>query len=269
MNVFNHIYTNGCSFMWGHGHNHPPTFKHFEETKDIDISNWKPTSYYQFFNEFDWVREAFNFPALIGREFNCKVTNEAIFGGSLDRVVRKTYDWIINNTALAQETLFILEWPIGIRGELYSLYHSRYVNYTSGLDNFDNVDEDVWKNVMNYYQHFVDEEKKDKNDLYMFIGLLSFLKNNNLQYLIIVDEGYDKIEKLHIKAIDELIKPHLVNFEDWDNKFSLVGFYFNHHIATFSNDTNKEFDDNHNSFRGSKLIAEKIIKNIKESYEIN
>ena len=37
---FDKIYANGCSFMWGHHHNNPWYFKFFEETKDIDISNF-------------------------------------------------------------------------------------------------------------------------------------------------------------------------------------------------------------------------------------
>jgi hypothetical protein len=38
--MFDKIYSNGCSFMWGHHHNNPWYFKYFEETKDIDISKF-------------------------------------------------------------------------------------------------------------------------------------------------------------------------------------------------------------------------------------
>jgi hypothetical protein len=252
--------------MWGHGHNYPPIFKYFDETKDVDISKWKPIANYEFFNEFDWVRESNNYPAFIGRELNCKITNESIFGGSLQRVIRKTYNWIFNNFDKCKDTLFILEWPSGVRGELYSEYHKRYVNYTSGLDNFDNVSLDVWKSVRNFYMEFVNEEKIDELDLYTFIGLLSFLKNNNFNYLIVFIEHSTKLEEINNKFVNSLITPYLIDFEDSEDKNSLSNFYYNYHNASFANDTKKRLNDNHNSIRGSKLIAEKIIKNIKKRF---
>ena len=151
---FEKIYSNGCSFMWGHHHNNPWYFEFFEDTKNIDIStflnekkkhsiNYENTEYtnpnvFKPFNEFDWVREKYNYANVVAEYFKVSLINESIFGGSLDRLIRKTTNFIINTSKDdLKKTLFLIEIPPIGRGEMYFCDEQRYGNFTSGEDNFD------------------------------------------------------------------------------------------------------------------------------------
>ena len=135
---FNKIYLNGCSFMWGMNHSNPTTFPYFEETKDIDTSHGTHYNGHTQFNNYDWVRQKYNIAGRLKEHYtDIDIIDQSIYGGSLKRVVRKTYNWIINNYESAKDTLFILEWPVGVRNEMYVPMQNRYVNYTSNFDNFE------------------------------------------------------------------------------------------------------------------------------------
>ncbi len=283
---FKHIYSNGCSFMWGHGFNDSRCFKYFDETKDIDINQpnltGKDENY--FFNRFDWVREKYNFPNRIAEYYGVTLDNESIFGGSLQRVVRKTYSWIFNNTEKAKDTLFILEWPIGCRGEYFSNFHNRCINYNSSLHNFDFVDSDEWDFFANkFLPKYLNPDLQGLLDLQSLIGLCSYLDNQNLKYIIIIDEyplgiWWDKIKQYipnsnnATNIFDKIIKPNVVKFyseKEQKETYGLVTYYFHYELADFTHDTNSVIDDGHNSIRGARLIAEQIIKNIDKKYEPN
>ncbi len=283
---FKHIYSNGCSFMWGHGFNDSRCFKYFDETKDIDINQpnltGKDENY--FFNRFDWVREKYNFPNRIAEYYGVTLDNESIFGGSLQRVVRKTYSWIFNNTEKAKDTLFILEWPIGCRGEYFSNFHNRCINYNSSLHNFDFVDSDEWDFFANkFLPKYLNPDLQGLLDLQSLIGLCSYLDNQNLKYIIIIDEyplgiWWDKIKQYipnsnnATNIFDKIIKPNIAKFyseKEQKETYGLVTYYFHYELADFTHDTNSVIDDGHNSIRGARLIAEQIIKNIDKKYEPN
>lgn len=269
--------------MWGHGFNDSRCFQYFDETKDIDINqpnvNGKDENY--FFNRFDWVREKYNFPARIAEHYGVKLYNESIFGGSLQRVIRKTYSWIFSNQDKVNDTLFILEWPIGCRGEYFSNYHNRLINYNSSLHNFDFVDDTEWDFFANkFLPKYLNPDLQGLLDLQSLIGLCSYLENQNLKYIIIIDEyplgiWWDKIKK-YIGSSDnatnmfnKIIKPHIATFYSEKEKketYGLVTYYFHYELADFTHDTNGVIDDGHNSIRGAKLIAEQLIKNIDNRY---
>ena len=124
--MFDRIYANGCSFIWGHNHNNPWYFKYFEETKDIDISKFleeskkhsqakENTQYtnpnvFQPFNDYDWVREKYNYASRIAHSLNIELVNESIFGGSTARIIRKTIQYIIENSEEdLKSTLFLIK----------------------------------------------------------------------------------------------------------------------------------------------------------------
>lgn len=280
---FKNIYSNGCSFMWGHGFNDSRCFKYFDETKDININQPNNTGKDEnyFFNRFDWVREKYNFPNRIAEHYGVKLYNESIFGGSLQRVIRKTYSWIFSNQDKVNDTLFILEWPIGCRGEYFSNYHNRFINYNSSLHNFDFVDNEEWDFFANkFLPKYLNPDLQGLLDLQSLIGLCSYLDTQNLKYIIIIDEyplgvWWDKIKKYIgsseniLNMFDKIIKPHIATFySDTEQKetYGLVTYYFHYELADFTHDTCGDIDDGHNSIRGAKLIAEQLIKNIDNKY---
>lgn len=294
---FNHIYSNGCSFMWGDGlSKRTDIFKFFDETKDIDISEPVRSNGNPYFTNYDWVREKYNFPGRIAEYYNVKVTNESIYGGSLKRVIRKTYNWIINNREAVKDTLFILEWPIGARNEVYLNHHKRYVNYTSSFDNFDGMHKPIFNMLVNdFAPNMFSEGITFLEDLHGLIGLLSFLDTLNAKYYLILDEYplpiYKEETKQYIKEksnieyiLNTKLLPYSIKFyskarpnapwimdgvnENVGETYSLVNYYFHYEDATLKHDTNGVEGDGHPSFRGAKIIAEQIINRINNDYEL-
>ena len=274
---FKTIYLNGCSFMWGVGHSNPSVFKYFEETKHIDASHGEHFNGKTLFNNYDWVRQDVNISGRLKKHYDgLALIDESIYGGSLKRVVRKTYNWIFNNDKQAKETLFILEWPIGVRNEMYIPLQKRYVNYTANFDNFDNIDPYLHRLMINEIApNFFADGVAFLEDLQAFVGLLSYIKSIGANYLILLDEfPFDNIpdetisyvNKHQIKNIlNNIIVPNAVIFEkDGKKTRSMIEYYREFENATFTLDTMGELIDDHNSIRASKLITEQIIKNINE-----
>jgi hypothetical protein len=273
---FKNIYTNGCSFMWGVGHNNPDIFKFFDETKDIDTSHGTHYEGHTLFNNYDWVRRQFNISGRLAYHYKVPVIDESIYGGSLKRVVRKTYNWILNNSDKVNETLFILEWPIGVRSEMYIPLHQRYVNYTANFDNFDNIDPYLHRLMINEIApNFFGTDVAFLEDLHCILGLVSFIKSLGGKYMLLLDEyPIDNFNKEILKYISrikskEIIDNYLSNnaivFEnEGKTTKSMVEYYRDFIGATFTKDTNGVLNDDHNSIRASKLIVEQIIKNIDE-----
>ena len=275
--LFKTIYLNGCSFMWGVGHSNPSVFKYFDETKNIDASHGEHFNGKTLFNNYDWVRQDTNISGRLKKYYEgLPLIDDSIYGGSLKRVVRKTYNWIFNNDKQAKETLFILEWPIGVRNEMYIPLQKRYVNYTANFDNFDNIDPYLHRLMINEIApNFFAEDVAFIEDLQALVGLLSYIKNIGGTYLLLLDEfPFDKISeqttsyvsKHQIKNIlNNIIVPNAVIFEkDGKKTRSMIEYYREYEEATFTIDTMGELVDDHNSIRASKLITEQIIKNINE-----
>lgn len=271
---FNRIYLNGCSFMWGVGHSNPNVFEYFEETKDIDRSHGVHYNGNSLFNNYDWVRQKYNIGGKLKEKLNIEIVDESIYGGSLQRVVRKTYNWALNNLDKISETLFILEWPIGVRKEIYVPLQKRYVNYTTNFDNFDGIDPYLHRVLINEIEpNFFNEGVVYLEDLHLIIGLISFIEKQNGKINIIFDEIPFKefseettkyVSQHKIKnIINNLIIPKVITFEsNGKTTKSLIEFFNKFENATITNDTKNNIIDDHNSIRGSRLIAEQIIKNI-------
>ena len=271
------LYFNGCSFMWGVAHNNSNVFPYFEETKDIDTSHGLHWNGQTLFSNYDWVRQKLNISGRIKEHYGINIVDESIYGGSLQRVVRKTYNWIFNNKELAKDTLFILEWPIGARNEMYIPIQKRYVNYTSNFQNFDNIDPYLHRLLINEYApNFYADGIMFLEDLQSFIGLLHYIKSINAKCLVIMDEyinddivGKDCLKYIGSQTLKQLfeteILPHIIEFKFDDNTTtkSMVE-YINESNATFTKDTNNAYQDDHNSIRGSKIIASQIIDNIQK-----
>jgi hypothetical protein len=185
--------------MWGVGHNNPDIFQFFDETKHIDTSHGTHYEGKTLFNNYDWVRKQFNIAGRLKEYYNVPVIDESIYGGSLQRVVRKTYNWILNNDDKVKDTLFILEWPIGIRNEIYIPLQKRYVNYTANFDNFDNIDPYLHRLMINEIApNFFSEGIAFIEDLHSLIGLVSYLKSMGGKCLILLDEfPFENFEKIY------------------------------------------------------------------------
>jgi hypothetical protein len=285
---FNKIYANGCSFMWGHHHNNPWYFKYFEETSNIDISSFEEESkkhkwqqentqytnpnVFQPFNEFNWVREKYNYINRVSENLNIELINESIFGGSLHRVIRKAVHYIMTTSdEELNSTLFVLEIPPGGRGELYFESQSRYCNF-AGNDNFDFIESDNFQLVKTLYEKSFDSKIDIASEFQKLYLLINLLKSKNIKYLFIQTSnrlnGLNSLNKKY-GNIDSFIKiqKHITeNSVKFDETYDLVHWFSTEQKAKFSDDTNGISFDGHNSIRGSKLISEQIINHIKNNF---
>lgn len=272
--LYNQIYLNGCSFMWGVGHSNPHVFQYFQETNAIDTSHGVFYNGDTLFNNYDWVRQKYNIGGRLKEKLNVNIIDESIYGGSLQRVVRKTHNWIYNNIEKVKDTLFILEWPIGVRKEIFIPMQERYVNYTSNFQNFDNIDPYLHRVLINEIEpNFFSEGIVYLEDLQSIIGLISLIKNLDSNVFILLDEvPFEQFSNETVKYVSQhkiknilnkIVMPYVVTFEkDGKKTKSMIEYFNKFENATITNDTNNNIVDDHNSIRGSELIANQIINNI-------
>ena len=293
--MFDRIYANGCSFIWGHNHNNPWYFKYFEETKDIDISAFleecknhnqgqENTQYtnpnvFKPFNEFNWVREKYNYASRVAADLNIEIVNQSIFGGSTHRMFRKTFQYIIENTEQhLQKTLFLIEIPPIGRGEMYFCNQERYVNFV-GEDNFDFVKEDNFEFIKQWYDKCFDLKIEISSEYQKLYLLLNLFKSKNIPFLFVqtnnriselnsTDDMYSKYGSFEkFKEIQNEINNNSVKFKTDDgNTYDLVHWFSREKKAQFSDDTDGISFDGHNSIRGSKLISEEVLNHIKNNF---
>lgn len=291
---FNTIYANGCSFMWGHHHNNPWLFKFFEETKDIDISQFleeckkhnqqnRDTQYtnpntFKPFNEFNWVREKYNYANRVAEHFGVNIVNESIFGGSIHRAIRKAFKYIIEHSdEELQQTLFIIEIPPPGRQEMWFCNQPeghRYCNFTQGDDNFDFITDENFKFTREYYEKSFEFNIDIVEEFVKLYCLLNLFKSKNINYIFlqsdmgrfqIINKNNTKnyLDYNKIREIQSDINKHSVKF---DGSYDMVHWFSIEKSATFKNDCPDVSFDGHNSIRGSRLISEQIINHIKNNF---
>ena len=87
---------------------------------------------------------------------------------------------VVGNIETAKDTLFILEWPIGVRKEIYIPLQKRYVNYTANFDNFDGIDPYLHRVLINEIEpNFFSEGITYLEDLHSMLSIISFIKSLN------------------------------------------------------------------------------------------
>lgn len=257
MGKIKNIYVNGCSFSCSGGMHWNDVRTYYKNILNIDITDDNVNDY--------------GYANIIANKFNLKLINESIPGGSTNRLIRKTYEYIYNYPNELGETIFILELPPGWRDEFYSNVLDRTINITGGLIYSPNTDlteianghspNDVKKfynEFMNYFNNFLNlsfEETKTCNNL---VGMLSFIKSKNLKYILIDGIGFEKFLKNKNTSIDEY------NFCKFENQF-LMHRWFEKRKLTISDELGVQIDG-HAGILGNEKISEIVIKYINEIY---
>lgn len=218
---------------------------------------------YDITNQYD-----ITYPKLVSENFNCDVIFEGDFGGSINRLINKTYDYIFNNDV--KDTLFIIEMPPGWRDEFYSIELNRSVNMTIGniLSPDDETDvacgydvkdlHKIHKDISNYFYKFVDYEKERKKWMNGIMGLLSYFKLNKLKYILIDSGDFQNYLRNHNLKEDDY------NFLWFDNG-NAMNNWINEKKLTIKCETNGLSNDEHLGIKGHKLVSEKIINYINEN----
>lgn len=242
---FKKIYANGCSFTCAGGLNWDLIKSVYNQSLNIDIKNHMDYAY----------------PNVLAKLLNVDIINDAQSGGSINRMIRTTYKYIIENKNNLTDTLFILEVPPGWRDEFYSHQLNRTINITSG--NIGSVDDEtdvangynkkdiqkIYKNITNYFYNFVDIDYDMFKFAISLIGLLSFLKLNNINYMLLDCGMFDNFNK------DENL-PNDYNYI-WFEEMSMCN-WIAYKKLSITDETNGEVNDGHAGIFGNHLIAENL-----------
>jgi hypothetical protein len=212
----------------------------------------------------------FAYPSILSKKLQTDVVIDGCPGGSIKRMIRKTYDYIFNNKI--DETLIILEVPPGWRDEFYSIELNRYVNMTIGnILSYEDLTEvangydikdlrKIHKDITGYFYNFVDDKLELEKNMMSLLGLLSYFKLNNINYLLI-DTG-DFHTYLYRKSL-----PLDYNFVWFDNDANPMWEWINKNNLTIENETNALSNDQHMGIEGNELVADKLYQIITNEYQ--
>jgi hypothetical protein len=92
--MFTKIYANGCSFTKAGGLDQSDIRQKYKKILNVDLDD-------------DYIQYAY--PNILSKKLKVPIINEAESGGSVNRLIRKTYEYVYKNQSTISETLFILE----------------------------------------------------------------------------------------------------------------------------------------------------------------
>jgi GTPase SAR1 family protein len=247
MYSFNKIYANGCSFSCAGGLNYELIRREYKDILNISIDNYIEYAY----------------PNVIANLLNINIFNDAESGGSLNRIIRTTYQYIYNNQIDISNTLFILEVPPGWRDEIYSNKLDRFMNVTWGtinildnnfgdIANGDNILDikEVHSNLVSSFNNFTNTDIEIQKSMNNFLGLLSFMKLQNIKFVIIDNAGFETF----LKSINYKNNFDFIWFED-----KQMHIWFMESKLTISDELGIKIDG-HAGIEGNIKIAEIILK---------
>lgn len=252
--VYNKIYSIGSSFSCAGGLNWLEVQTLYNQIHSINIDNHIEYSY----------------PNLISKLNNISIVNESIPGGSANRMIRKTFDYIHNHQSESRTTLFLLEIPPMWRDEFYSNDFDKMFNITWGVlknseDNtdvangYDKSESLLIKNdLKNYFSKFINVDFEIKKTMNSILGLLSYLKLNGIQYILI--NGFE--------FYTFLLKNNLnldYNFYWIDNNIEPINISFVNKNLTITSELNNTYIDNHLGYFGNEYVANNLNEYIKNT----
>ena len=215
------------------------------------------------------------YPKLLADYYELELVDESRFGGSLNRVVRMTWEYI-NTQQDISNTVFILEIPNGFRDEVYSSEYETYINVTSGnLRNVQDITEadTVWKktkdDIITFYERFWDYGKFKFKEYIDFMSLVSYIKQktNNIfliQYNEILNHEYVKFDKnlLNKENLIRLTHPTFKKGKVYDNIWHMS------ESEKISIGDVMGFVDTHLNIDGHVILSEIIIKHLNKIKDV-
>jgi hypothetical protein len=251
---YNNIYSGGSSFSCAGGLNWLEVQTLYNDIYNITINNHIECSY----------------PTLISKNNDVSITNDSIPGGSANRMIRKTFDYIHNHQDESKKTLFLLEIPPMWRDEFYSNEFDKMFNITWGV--LKNIDDDtgvangydisesllINNDLKNHFSKFINIDFEIKKTMNSILGLLSYLKIHNIMYVLINGfEFYTFLLKNNLK-LD-------YNFYWVDDYIEPINISFINKKLTITNELNNRYTDNHLGYFGNQYIANNLNEFIKKT----
>lgn len=256
--MYKTIYSCGSSFSCGGGLNWETVINLYKKIHNIDIQSHIEVSY----------------PNIIANKLNLKIVNESIPGGSANRMIRKVYDYVLNNSDV-ETTLFLLEIPPMWRDEFYSNELNRLFNVTRGVLNSVETDKTdiangnrpgdmikIHKNLVNYFKKFIDVNFEITKTMNNLIGLFSFLTIKKIRFIIV--NGYDFYSYL----CDSNINLEY-NFYWYKNHIKPLSDLFIDEDLNIRAELANIIDDNHMGYFGNYKFSEDLLKYIQETIKLH
>ena len=162
---------NGCSFVKGNA------LRTHHDTGGHENLSWEE-------------KEPFNFTTLLSNKLNGKQINIASAGGSNDRIIRSTYEWIKQNPNEVKDSIFVIGLTEILRSEKFCANTKTYVKwrYTTFANNARNFKKEALMLLDTKFYEFVKknylEEKVleyGKMDLLLFSDFENEYKKLNQQ----------------------------------------------------------------------------------------
>lgn len=189
-NGFKLFYVNGCSHSEGGG------------LEDPSIRGDSRLPYYEKYYGVTWKnKKEVNYGSRLSEILNIPCVNESKSGGGVDRVIRKTYDFLSQNWSDREKLFLILEKPDSSRSDIFynktKEYHIVNTENTGKELLFSCATRDYWidkkfkEDMGNYqedfkiwYKNHYDFNQKSLMDEKNFIGLYSFCKLNKIRIIL-------------------------------------------------------------------------------------
>jgi len=223
------------------------------------------TAYKEIFNIDIKNHLDFAYPNILAKKLCVDIVNEGASGGSITRMIRKTYEYIIKNKKDINETLFIFEIPPGWRDEYYSNVLKRHIDMSIGsISSPDDDDTDILngyspndlnkihKDITNFFYNFIDDELHNTKMMMSLLGFMAFIKLNNLNYILNDTGDFEDF-----LSINNLEKNY--NFLWFGDKFKcpMCEWYGQQRLA-IKHETNGLSKDEHMGIKANELVAEKL-----------
>lgn len=242
------LYVNGCSWTDGDVLDYAGIIKHFE---------------------LDGVGRDYSYPTLVANEFKYNLIDESRYGGSINRIIRMCWEYIISKHNSINDTIFILEIPNGFRDEIYSNRYDKYFNITGGLlSNPNDKTEDgmewgnIKKDVIDNYYNFNNFDEFFKKEYINLMSLVSYIKQKQAKIYFI--QPYDVINKygLYHNLINyrNIIKLSDSTFNL--NEYKLIQDMCKNEKLSIGHELNNSMEDTHPGISGHKKLSEIIIKHL-------
>ena len=281
--MYKQIYVNGCSFTYGYGLDIPEFLKELNKHNQ-SYPNWNSPK-----EELTKFREENNWPSVLQKHINIPVINEADFGGSFERAIRMTFDFI-STQETPSDTLYIIEIPNAVRKDVWSLSDKKWKKITGDTSDWESYNDFEKDAIQNWYSCFENSHINMRKELLRLFMFASFLKEKKCDFLIIPSEqlfhifldehgGYSQsdmdkygdelsiIDKNIVKfEVDKqrhggsLLKHDSSNFTPYEF-FSTNLLVFYDSFLNMRLDTDApELEDGHPSLEGHKKIGEGVYK---------
>jgi len=253
---YKYFYVNGCSHSEGGGLEEP----------SIKSESVRPI--YEELYGITWEnRKEVNYGKRLSDIIGIPCINESMSGSGVDRIVRKTYDFIYKNWEERDKFFIILEVPDPSRSDVlysptreYFIVNSTYdaktdafkFNYATreyfnlNYSNDDNAKQETFKTWFNKHYDHVEKLKSDERS---FIGLYSFCKLNGIKICVMnttfIDECFDKKD--------------VINFDNMTGDYDLFSWCIANKMTVYD-ETKGEINDLHPGYYGHIEYAKKVAK---------